>query len=299
MHVARVSSDDTRRPQETISLPLKMRVHQKRKNDDDDDDIPLVSSASSSGLNPLDKNGDEGQIPISVETSTFVRRSAKTTWRDIQEQMNNLGLVRGKGEAGASAEERDGGPDGGILMEHNIGETTKDLDYENEGPKHDDFLAFMRTDILPLQNEMDEYVAEKRQYANTLLSKLSDDLSEEKKQNDIHSEQVRERRRIQQEQENQRSKLVKELQRTEMAIALVQDEIERYRQKTSRELEACEEIELMRKQEEEKLRRRIALFANCTGIKWNYDSDPEQTIEALVVRRTSGGEKEPRWSSSK
>ncbi|KAL7578748.1 hypothetical protein ACA910_015981 [Epithemia clementina (nom. ined.)] len=217
-----------------------MVAHHKRKNE--------CSSGSGATRNNIDNN-----TSIATASSAFVRRSAKTSWEDSQQQLQNLGLVKD--------------------------ETRKDGQEENE---EDDFMVFLKTEILPLKEDMEVWVSEQRQYGNDLLSNLSEELSDAQKQSALCSEQAKERKRLQEQQEQQRSSLQQELQTTEAAIHSAQDEIVHLQHETTAELEACVDIEESRKREEGKLRRRVALYSDCTGVKWNYDADLEHTVEALV-----------------
>ena len=225
-----------------------MTLNHKRKNEDD------IGPGSSSTIN---SNSNGPTIPTA--SSAFVRRSAKTTWEDIQQQLRNLGLVEG--------------------MSNSMSNGTN----SDEEKVEDDLILFLQNEILPMQASMDEWVADQLNHGNTILSKLSEELADAQKKSELHSAQEKERKQRLEEQQNERLSLMNELQSTEASIKSVQDQITRYQQETTSELEACEDIEENRRREEGKLRRRVALYSDCTGIKWNYDADPEQSIEALVV----------------
>lgn len=71
-------------------------------------------------------------------------------------------------------------------------------------------------------------------------------------------------------------------------IEKIKANIASYREEASQEIEEIDEVEAERIREVPSLKHKISLYANITGIKWNYDSNDDDILEGEITVPSTG-----------
>ena len=183
------------------------------------------------------------------------------SWNDLQTELHNLANGINLPRA-ISADEGD------------------DFASEDEDP----ILAYLTHQHAKEQTTVDQWVAKELQHAHDIETSLSQELEKAKARSALHQKQSQDLEAQRDQLESELMRLADDLEQLEDLMAQAQKQGDAFRQEASDHVRECSEIELDRKIKETKLRSRIAMYTSCTGIKWNYDAQPEHILEGYVVR---------------
>mmetsp|Transcript_18168 Transcript_18168/g.23431 ORF Transcript_18168/g.23431 Transcript_18168/m.23431 type:complete len:288 (-) Transcript_18168:163-1026(-) len=241
-----------------------MLLNHKRKNQGHDEEYSYTTTTTTT------TGGEINNAGTSSSVSSAFGVSASVKWEVIQQKLKNLTIV-------------DFGGIPNVVSDDEEDEQKECDNSDNVDGNEDPLVSYLQKTRLQNQSKIDQWVVDQTSYAEQVQSNLAHELKQVKAQTALHSQQAQERREERKQLERKQSELLKELQDAEYCIAQSQNEIHAHQNETSNNVEVCGDIELDRKHQETKLRSRIHMYSACTGIKWNYDAQPEYFLEGYVA----------------
>jgi len=132
------------------------------------------------------------------------------------------------------------------------------------------------------ESNMKDYMKEVKLDALDIQEKLDEKVQEAVAACQQESEQVYQSKVQLTELQAARDDLMEEMQDADNVILKLQNDIATYKCQAAEEIDTCETFEQEQKMRVPRLKHQISLYANCTGIKWDFEQ--ERVLAGSMVR---------------